>query len=136
MSSNDDGAASSTTAAKERVVGQIGWFDLTVDNAEEVRDFYRAVVGWTAEPLSMGEYDDYVMKDANGKGAAGVCHRRGPNSNIPPVWLSYVTVKDVDESARECTRLGGAVLDGPREMGGQRFCVIKDPAGAVLALSG
>ena len=33
-----------------------------------------------------------------------------------------------------CVELGGQVIDGPREMGGQTFCVIRDPAGAVAAL--
>jgi predicted enzyme related to lactoylglutathione lyase len=30
-------------------VGKIGWLDLTVDDADAVRDFYREVVGWKAE---------------------------------------------------------------------------------------
>jgi hypothetical protein len=39
-------------------VGTIGWFDLTVPNADEVRDFYRAVVGWGVEECEMGGYSD------------------------------------------------------------------------------
>jgi len=31
-------------------VGRIGWLDLTVPDAPEVRDFYRQVVGWSVEP--------------------------------------------------------------------------------------
>jgi uncharacterized protein len=45
-----------------------------------------------------------------------------------------VIVEDVDASARKCTELGGKVIVGPRAMGGGRFCVIQDPAGAVCAL--
>jgi len=30
-------------------------------------------------------------------------------------------------AARTCQQLGGNVLDGPRMMGGKRFCVIQDP---------
>jgi catechol-2,3-dioxygenase len=30
-------------------VGTIGWVDLTVPNADEVRDFYMEVVGWKSD---------------------------------------------------------------------------------------
>ena len=36
-------------------VGSIGWVDLTVEDAERVRDFYREVVGYTASEVAMGE---------------------------------------------------------------------------------
>ena len=53
--------------------GRIGWQDLTVDNAEVVRDFYSEVVGWKTMPLDMGDYDDYVMLTPEGQaGVAGV----------------------------------------------------------------
>jgi predicted enzyme related to lactoylglutathione lyase len=37
-------------------IGSIGWVDLTISNAEEVRDFYAQVVGWRPAPLDMGGY--------------------------------------------------------------------------------
>jgi predicted enzyme related to lactoylglutathione lyase len=115
-------------------VGAIAWTDLTVPNADEVRDFYAAVAGWKPEPLSMGEYDDYVMAASDGKGVAGVCHARGTNTGLPAQWLIYITVEDVDKSIRLCLERGGKVVAGPKGMGGGRFCVIQDPAGAVAAL--
>ena len=69
-----------------------------------------------------------------GEPVAGVCHARGANANLPPQWIVYVTVADVEASARRAAELGGAVLDGPRQMDGRDFCVIRDPAGAVLGL--
>jgi hypothetical protein len=56
------------------------------------------------------------------------------NADIPPQSLMYVTVADVEESARKCAELGRRVIAGPRDMGKSRFCVIEDPAGAVMAL--
>ena len=46
----------------------------------------------------------------------------------------YINVADVDASAARCVKLGGSVVDGPRTMGGGRFAVVRDPAGAVCAL--
>jgi hypothetical protein len=120
--------------SSESKIGTILWHDLTVEDAVAVRDFYCQVVGWKASPQSMGDYDDYNIETPEGTCVAGVCHRRGPNVNIPPQWLTYVTVADVDQSAARSRELGGKVVDGPRKMGKQRFCIIQDPAGAVLAL--
>ncbi len=117
-------------------VGTIGWVDLTVPNAEEVRDFYAGVVGWKPEALSMGDYSDYVMTvPEDGSGVAGVCHARGMNANLPPVWLVYFRVADVDESLRICLERGGKMIAPVKSMGPNgRYCVIQDPAGAVAAL--
>jgi hypothetical protein len=116
-------------------IGTVTWRDLTVPNAPELCDFYAAVVGWRPAPVSMGDYDDYNMiSPATNEPSAGICHARGGNANLPPQWLIYITVADVDSSAKRCKELGGKVLDGPREMGPGRFAVIQDPAGAVAAL--
>jgi predicted enzyme related to lactoylglutathione lyase len=113
--------------------GTISWQDLTVDEAERVRDFYHAVVGWKPEALPMGSYSDFVMS-ADGVPVAGICHARGANAGLPPVWLVYITVEDLDHSLEECQRLGGTLVSAPRSYGGGRYCVIKDPAGAFCAL--
>jgi uncharacterized protein len=117
-------------------VGSITWTDLTVENAERIRDFYGAVVGWTASGVDMGGYDDFTMNDPEtGTPVAGVCHARGGNADLPPAWLIYVNVEDIVRSVARCIELGGQVISGPKEMGGQgRYCVIRDPAGAALAL--
>jgi predicted enzyme related to lactoylglutathione lyase len=122
--------------ASKPQVGTIGWCDLTVPNADEVRDFYAEVVGWKPDALSMGDYNDYVMTvPEDGAGVAGVCHARGLNAAVPPVWLIYIRVADVDESARICVEKGGKVIAPTRSMGPNgRYCVIQDPAGAVAAL--
>ncbi|MCB9451259.1 MAG: VOC family protein [Anaerolineaceae bacterium] len=117
------------------MIGRIMWTDLTVPNADAIRDFYQAVVGWEASGVPIdAEYEDYNMLPPGGEPAAGICHARGVNANIPPQWLIYITVADIDQSIAACTRLGGKVIVPLREQGGSRFCVIQDPAGAVAAL--
>lgn len=119
-------------------VGSVSWFDLTVPNAEEVRDFYSKVIGWQFQsvPMENGDYDDYNMiAPESGKTVTGICHASGNNAGLPAKWLLYITVKDVDKSYEECKANGGKVLSGPKEMGNYgRYCVIEDPAGAVCAL--
>ena len=94
--------------------GTVMHMDLTIPNADEVRDFYQAVAGWSSMGLSMGDYDDYVMMDAAGNPVAGICHRLGENSNLPPQWLIYITVADVNASGYNgsVNRKSGAPLQG------------------------
>lgn len=116
--------------------GTINWFDLTVPNAGNIRDFYSAVVGWKPQPVEMGGYEDFSMTTpGSGTTVTGICHARGSNAGLPAQWLMYISVADLDESIRQCVEKGGKVIDPERSMGDMgRFCVIQDPAGAVCAL--
>lgn len=116
-------------------IGTLAWRDLTVADAEALRDFYRDVVGWFSQDVDMGGYSDFSMvAPGTGETVAGICHARGTNANLPAQWLMYVVVEDLDHSMQRCTESGGEVIDGPRSLGQGRFCVIRDPAGAVCAL--
>ena len=117
-------------------VGRVAWVDLTVADAEKVKDFYGEVVGWKNEAVDMGEYSDFSMLPPGSSDAvAGVCHARGTNKELPPVWMIYILVADLDHSLERCLALGGKVRLQPKQMGGSgRYCVIEDPAGAVAAL--
>jgi len=116
-------------------LGKVAWRDLTVPNAGEIQEFYKSVVGWESSEVEMDDYSDFNMiSPGDGEAAAGICHARGNNAGLPPQWLIYVIVNDVVESAATCRELGGEVVVEPRAMGGGRFCVIRDPAGAVCAL--
>ncbi|MSV29962.1 MAG: VOC family protein [Bryobacterales bacterium] len=116
--------------------GSIGWTDLTVADAPAVRDFYEQVVGWQPVDVEMGGYQDYCMREpSTGRNVAGVCHARGVNKHLPPVWLIYIRVADLEESLRKCVELGGRVLAEPAALGpGARHGVIADPAGAICAV--
>jgi uncharacterized protein len=117
-------------------VGSVGWMDLTVPEADRVRDFYAGVVGWRPEPVAMGDYQDFNMvRPGTGQPVAGVCHARGDNAQLPPVWLIYIVVEKLDAALEQVRALGGRIVTEPRGApGDSRFAVIADPAGAVCAL--
>ena len=115
-------------------IGSIGWIDLTVENADKIRDFYAKVTGWKPEPVSMGDYNDYNMT-SDGVPKAGICHKKGANSEIPSQWMIYINVSDLDQSREDCKNMGGELLSDIKSMGVMgRYCFIKDPTGAVCAL--
>ncbi|MGH9578421.1 MAG: VOC family protein [Terriglobales bacterium] len=118
------------SARKKPQPGQIAWSDLTVNDAGKLGDFYSQVAGWRPQPVDMGNWN---MVASDGEPAAGVCHARGGNADLPPVWLVYITVAGLEESIRRREALGGKVRCAPRGSG-FRFGVIEDPAGALVAL--
>jgi predicted enzyme related to lactoylglutathione lyase len=132
-----EGDASRDAAAP---MGCISWVDLTVPDAAATRDFYREVVGWSVQDVAMedaGErYADYNMLGDDGTPAAGICHARGVNLGLPPVWTIYLPVGDLEESLRRVEEDGGKVIKATRGTDGQyTHAAIQDPVGACLALS-
>lgn len=121
-------------------VGCIAWLDLTVSDASAARDFYREVVGWSVEDVEMGDaserYADYNMVGGDGNPAAGVCHARGANLGLPPVWMIYLPVGDLAESIRQVREGGGKIIKSVVGADGDCECAfIQDPVGACLALA-
>ena len=55
-------------------------------------------------------------------------------ADLPPGWLIYIMVADVEDSARIAVERGGKLLVEPRGLAGGRFCVIEDPGGSIAGL--
>lgn len=140
VSAADLAAAEAAVSAATSPVGTIRWLDLTVADATATRDFYRQVVGWSVQDVAMehagDRYADFNMLDGRGTPAAGVCHARGMNAGLPPVWMLYLPVGDMAESLRRVEDEGGAVV---RTMNGKDgapvYAAIRDPIGAHVALT-
>jgi predicted enzyme related to lactoylglutathione lyase len=131
--------ASSASHDAATPVGRISWLDLTVSNASATRDFYREVIGWAVQNVEMedgGErYADYTMLGDDGNPAAGVCHARGANVGLPPVWMLYLPVGDLAESLRRVQEEGGKIVTAAQgEDGEYVYAAVQDPVGAYLAL--
>jgi len=86
----------------------------------------------------MGNYNDYMMRtEASAEPLAGVCHARGSNKDIPPQWLMYVNVEDLDKSIENVKKFSGKTLGDKKSMSTYGiFCLIQDPAGAFMMLCG
>jgi len=131
-----EGVATRDASAR---VGCVSWLDLTVSDASATRDFYRQVVGWSVKDVEMEDaserYADYNMVGDDGNPAAGVCHARGVNLGLPPIWMIYLPVGDLAESLRRVREGGGKVIKATRGAdGGYSSAAVQDPVGACLAL--
>jgi predicted enzyme related to lactoylglutathione lyase len=112
--------------------GVFSWCELMTTNPDAAKDFYTKLFGWTTEEMNMMPGMTYTVVKVDGKGIGGIMSL--PQQGMPPQWGSYVTVDDVDATARTVPQLGGKVLMGPQDIPNVgRFCVIQDPQGAVIS---
>jgi len=115
-----------------RKQGAFSWFELTTSDVHGAEAFYSKLFGWSTEPWT-GE-GNYTLIKADGQEVGGIVAtpvaEDGPK---PGGWGIYVTVADVDGTARMVPELGGKVLVPPTNIPRVgRFCVIEDPHGAVI----
>jgi len=118
-------------------MGTISWVDITVEDAAPLRDFYAAVVGLESQDTDMGGYADFTLTvPGSGHPVAGVCHARGQNTGLPPVWLVYFNVPDIEAAVAAAKERGAAVITGPNtdSEGSGGYAVLRDPQGAAFAL--
>lgn len=112
--------------------GAFSWCELTTTDVEAAKAFYTKLFGWTTEEMSMPGMNYTVIK-AGDKEIGGIMAVPKEAQGMPPMWGAYVTVDDVDLTARTAAQLGAKLLVPPQdipEVG--RFCVIQDPQGAVI----
>jgi hypothetical protein len=112
--------------------GAFSWSELSTTDPAAAADFYAKLLGWKIETMDMGSGPYHVIKVGDA-GIGGIMKPPPDAGPMPPMWSSYVTVNDVDATARDCTQLGGKVCAGPMDIPGVgRFAVLQDPQGAVL----
>ncbi len=96
--------------------------------------FYTKLFGWETERMTMPQMSYTVVK-AGGKDMGGIM-AMPPDApkGMPPMWGCYVTVDDVDATAKSAQKLGAKLLVPPQDIQDVgRFCVIRDPQGAVIS---
>lgn len=112
--------------------GAFSWSELMTTDSKAATEFYGTLFGWKIEPMQMpeGSYNVVKVGDTAVGGIMSMSPTAGP---MPPCWGCYVTVDDVDATAKRCTELGGQVVHGPQDIPGVgRFAVILDKQGAAL----
>jgi len=130
-------------AQRMREPGAPSWFELMTTDIEAARRFYADVFGWRAATDAGTGYTEFFLRDTPGgkagRAIAGMLARPAGMASIPPSWLVYFDVADVDAAAIVATKLGGRTVVPPRDIPRVgRFAVLMDSTGggfAVLRLS-
>ncbi|MDJ0924986.1 MAG: VOC family protein [Acidimicrobiia bacterium] len=118
--------------------GLFSWADIASPDPEAAKAFYTGLFGWeTADQHFPDGSLMYVTFSKGGKAVAGL----GPQppelteQGVPPMWNSYVTVNNVDDTIEKWTAAGGSVMMPAMDvMTSGRMAFVVDPEGASVGL--
>jgi predicted enzyme related to lactoylglutathione lyase len=121
--------------------GEISWHELYTTDHEAAFAFYHQIAGWERlGEIDMGPMGKYLLWGRGGKQLGGMMTMppgmKAPDGRqVPPSWMYYVTIDDLDGALERAKAAGARVLNGPMEVpGGQRIVQLMDPQGAAFAL--
>ena len=113
--------------------GKFVWHNLITPDPEAARAFYSGLFGWELEVLEEGKYTElsYQGRPLGGIVDAG----RAEGSPKSAVWLSGLSVPDVDEAMKRAVAAGAKQLAAATDLPDiGRAAVISDSEGAVVQL--
>lgn len=115
--------------------GEFVWNELATTNVQGAKDFYGKVFGWEFVDKKMDDMTYTMIKKGDNEFGGIWAIPPAQQSQIPPHWLAYILVDNVEQSL-EKSRQNGATVVKPVQKAGDMglFAVIKDPAGAHVAL--
>jgi len=115
-------------------IGTFCWNEVMTTDVEKAKAFYTQLFGWTSRDVDMGPGGTYTIWMADGKDVGGCMKLTPEMAGVPPHWMAYVAVKDVDATAAQVEKLGGSLIMPPTDIPNiGRFAILKDPAGAVVS---
>jgi uncharacterized protein len=120
----------------EPSVGDFSWHELTALDYQKAFAFYSELFGWeTTSSMDMGpELGVYHMYGRNGVPLGGM-YNKPADMPVPPNWLPYIRVRDINKAAKVVADRGGQILNGPMEVpGGDWILQGMDPQGGMFAL--
>lgn len=115
--------------------GEFCWNELMTSDTAKAKEFYSKLFGWTTQDHEMKNMT-YTMFKQNEKDVGGMLQISADKAGmVPPHWMSYILVKNVDETTQKASSLGAQVKVPVTPIEGiGRFSVLMDPTGAHIAL--
>lgn len=124
-------SAITTTPTGKHYTGKIVWHDLLTNDVSKAKHFYAGLFGWSFE--DKGGYTTIYHHDKAIGGMMHVAHKSDKNAEA--VWLSSMSVENVDKAITEIKANKGTVLKGPLDMPKRgRGVLVSDAQGAHIVL--
>ncbi len=115
--------------------GEFCWNELMTPDAHKAKDFYRSLFGWEFQSRTVDNIT-YDLIKTGGKQGAGIMQMTPDEAGkIPPHWLTYIYVDNIDDSVAKAQKLGAKVVvpvTAVEDFG--RCAVLQDPTGAHVGL--
>jgi uncharacterized protein len=108
------------------------WNQLMTRKLDGAQRFYGAVFDYEFEALP--DTPGYQLVKVGGNVVAGMFAIEGMPADVPPHWLTYFWLDDVDRGFEQVRELGGQVLSDPVDTAFGRWASVQDPQGATFCL--
>jgi uncharacterized protein len=117
-------------------IGAASWHELMTTDVPAAMTFYKQVFGWQqSDTMDMGPAGKYQMFNRPHGMIGGMMNKPPEMAKVPPNWLIYFRVPDVDAAVERVKANGGRILSGPMEVpGGDKVATAADPQGAAFGL--
>jgi hypothetical protein len=113
------------------IPGKFVWFEHISNNVGKAREFYGALFGWKTDPVDMGGTPYPMIQN----GTEGIGGFRDAMAGVPNHWMSYMSVADVDASAKAAQQAGAKILMPPTDFSPVgRGATLADPQGAAFSI--
>lgn len=115
--------------------GEFVWNELATNNLQAAKDFYSKMFGWEFVDKKMDDLTYTIIKKGDKEFGGIWAIPEAQQNQIPPHWLTYILVENIEKSLEIASQNGATILK-PVQTAGEMglFAIIKDPAGAHLAL--
>jgi len=115
--------------------GEFCWNELMTSDSGAAFEFYSQLFGWKIlQEMDMGSMGVYRIFGVGDKRLGGMM-TTPKGAPMPPMWLYYTEVPDLDGAVGRATKKGATVMNGPMDVpGGGRIAQLMDPQGAAFAL--
>ncbi len=115
--------------------GEFCWYELGTTDPAGAKTFYKALFGWGERDVPMGDAPPYTLLRFRDQDLGGMYALSGPLQGMPPHWIAYIAVDDVDTAASQAESRGAVLLQEPMDIPNVgRMAFLQDPQGAVVAL--
>lgn len=117
--------------------GMLCWTEMGTTDAAAAKEFYSRIFRWQVHEAPVDSDEPYYLFHIENDQVAGLYAYNADQreQGIPPNWLCYFSVADVNETTEKARSLGANILTGPfdvMELG--RMSLIQDPTGATFGI--
>jgi hypothetical protein len=110
--------------------GALCWNELYTADVDGSAEFYSQLFGWSTQPFEASPLP-YLIIQNDGRANGGITQIQ---EGMPPMWLVYFAVEDIDAGIARVAELGGGTLFGPIDIGVSKLAGVRDAQGGVFAL--
>lgn len=116
--------------------GALVWNELLTGDIEKSKKFYANLLDWEYQKMDMESMDYWLIKN-NGRMNGGIMGKPQGMEEIPPVWMNYIHVDNLDSAIEKVRANGGKIMGEPvdtGESGPGKMALITAPSGAIFQL--